>query len=58
MKSINNYVCISLGDRKDEDEFGLRKEKHGVGQSEKGILSCTSKDCNSRSQTIHIWMIF
>lgn len=27
MKSINNYVRISLGDREDEDEFGLRKER-------------------------------
>lgn len=27
MKSIHYYVCISLGDRKDEDEFGLRKER-------------------------------
>lgn len=55
MKSIHYYVYISLGDRKDEDE---ERKEHGGGQSEKGILSCTSKDCNSRPQPIHIWMIF
>lgn len=39
-------------------KMSLERKEHGGGQSEKGILSCTSKDCNSRTQTIHIWMIF
>lgn len=58
MKSIHNYVCFSLGDRKDEDEFGLRKERTWWWTVRERDFKFVHPRTVIVELRIHIWMIF